>query len=100
MLEIGLGHQRKALVHLVERFGKLGAHVLLVARALSAAALKLVAQLTLEGAYLVPELLYLPVSGGEAAELRYDNNEQNGAQCRERGGDIYSSIHNSILRNL
>ena len=88
MLEIRLGHERKALVHLIERFGKLGAHILLVARALSAAALKLVAQLTLEGAYLALKLLYLPVSGGEAVELHYNDHKQHGADSRKSRRDI------------
>lgn len=75
MLEIRLGHECKALVHLIERFGKLGAHVLLIAGTFSAAALELIAQLTLERAHFMLKLFYLPILRGGAAELRYNNHE-------------------------
>ena len=88
MLEIRLGHERETLVHLVERFGKLGAHVLLIAGTFSAAALELIAQLTLERAHFMLKLLYLPILRGGAAELRYNNHEQHGADSRKSRRDI------------
>ena len=88
MLEIRLGHERETLIHLVERFGELGAHVLLIARALSAAALELVAQLTLERAHFMLKLFYLPFLRGGAVELHYNDHEQHGADSRKSRRDI------------
>lgn len=88
MLEIRLGHECKALVHLIERFGKFGAHVLLIAGTFSAAALELVAQLTLERADFMLKLLYLPVLRGGAVELHYNDHKQHGADSRKSRRDI------------
>ena len=69
-------------------FGKFGAHVLLIAGTFSAAALELIAQLTLERADFMLKLLYLPILRGGAAELRYNDHKQHGADGRKSRRDI------------